>query len=338
MELLEKYRPDSYKPELRHSTTDLPEVTIERDLDEQLPLSKSDWSVNNYRCKSLSSSPEVKSLATSVETLSLSSRASSPEPETVKSARKKNAKRLQRLKDDVAVLSRRIRKSKGDIRGSIENLFKSSRRSGPCAACIAKLQSRSRTIRVEYADDRPSPRGSRGRVFDDDIYLLDQPDHNFTSHLLLTGLENGRFRAEIPLQDLSAEDLLLRIRGYELEIIVNISCCEKCEKKNRLAVPYHIGIIDLPIFVEPKSLQFGHDAERNVILLDGDAKGCFVRRRSASFGSGVQLLKNEGAPSSRRRSSMGEKWKKLLWKIGPRKACVSEENILDHWKTLAKKS
>ena len=135
---------------------------------------------------------------------------------------------------------------------------------------------------------------------------LDIPDHNFSSSLVLKSLKDGNFSAEISLCELPPGDLIIDIRGHELDFSVERSHTVK-DKKHRISIPQHYGCADLPIFVDETSLVFAQDAQKDMLFVNGKTKGYFARRRSLSH----SMLQTIGAKRSGRNI-----WKIICSKMG----------------------
>ncbi|KAK2141722.1 hypothetical protein LSH36_1053g01022 [Paralvinella palmiformis] len=141
----------------------------------------------------------------------------------------------------------------------------------------------------------------------DDGDVLDQPDHNFSSSLVLRSLQDGHFSAELSLRQLPPGDLVIYIRGHELEIVLDRSPSIQ-DRRHRVSVPSYQGVVELPIFVDENSLMFAQDAARESLVVTGRTKGCLARRRSLSYS--VLQSKAEGRPF----------WKAVCRKLGFRRA------------------
>ena len=143
---------------------------------------------------------------------------------------------------------------------------------------------------------------------------------------MITSLKEGYFTAEISLQQIPMDNLVISVSGHELEIMVDKTYTSKHSKKHKISIPYHYGVVDLPIFVDTTSLAFAQDSDRNILIVQGQTKGCFSRRRSISFNM-IPLLgySSKDTPSA--------KWKGLLQKLGLWHT-RSQGTVVAEWKTL----
>ena len=156
--------------------------------------------------------------------------------------------------------------------------------------------------------------GERRSWLRDEGDTLDQPDHNFSSSLVLKSLRDGQFSAEISLRQLPPGDLIIYVRGHELELVLERSPAVR-DKRHRISVPSHQGVVELPIFVDENSLTFVQDPDNDCLVVSGRTKGCMSRRRSLSYS--VIQSKAENKPF----------WKAVCRKLGFRRA-KSQDSII----------
>ena len=160
---------------------------------------------------------------------------------------------------------------------------------------------------------------------DDDVDGYDVQDHNFSTALLLTHLQDGLFSAEISLAKMPSGRVTIRIRDYKLEItaskgaVVNGSGGGGGNGNSRGQVhetvdlrpsqethhqshhqspppskpskkPFYCGSISIPIFVNPSSLEFHLDD--NILHVEGVMKGCAAadRKKFSSSESNICRL------------------------------------------------
>ena len=131
-----------------------------------------------------------------------------------------------------------------------------------------------RTIRIVYGDDDGSER-------EEEEEYTDCPSFNYTTSMLMTELKNGCFTAKIPLDVLPSGDITLRVRNYRMEIIVG-KRTNKIDDKHRITNLIKYGDIDIPIYINPQSLQF--KVKDKILQIAGYTKGSLMYGRSASFG------------------------------------------------------
>jgi len=139
-------------------------------------------------------------------------------------------------------------------------------------------------------------------------------DFKFPSTLMLTGLRDGAFSGEIPLDSASpAKSVIVRIRDYRLEFYV--------AGENAAADrPQFVGAVSLPIYVDPGSLMFSLNSSDmdggsggggvHRLLVDGRMKGCGARvsdaasRRLSVSASDLCLLTS--SPSGSRMTNLDQ--------------------------------
>jgi hypothetical protein len=220
-------------------------------------------------CHSANTSPASSNLPSPDESgsvTSLQSTASSPNAN-----RRSWFSKMVQLKEDADKINKRM-KSKRGLRGSVECLktkLSSKKEQTPSK----------RTLRVEkISSARKSKRGSK----DDTCFVsYDQADHNLTTSLLMTNLEEGYFSAELSLLHLPSGNLTARIRDYKLEIISEQDRLFEHSGKPRKTLHY-CGSLAIPIFVVPQTLELWLNEERNVIEMRGMTKGYQYQRMSSS--------------------------------------------------------
>jgi len=105
-------------------------------------------------------------------------------------------------------------------------------------------------------------------------------DFKFPSTLTLTGLRDGAFSGEIPLESATpAKSVIVRIRDYRLEFYVPGDCSTS---ERQTQQPQFVGAVSLPIYVDPGSLAFSLNSPdtngggMHQLLVDGRMKGCGV--------------------------------------------------------------
>lgn len=127
-------------------------------------------------------------------------------------------------------------------------------------------------------------------------------DYRLPSTLMVTELRDGAFSGEITLH--SAQSITVRIRDYRLELYV---------AGEDAAPPHFIGSVSLPIYVDPRSLQF-HLNESDVravgmhrLHVEGRMKGCGAAvgdtgpRRLSMSASDLRLSRMSSASLRRER-------------------------------------
>lgn len=183
-----------------------------------------------------------------------------------------------------------LRRAGASFRGSVESLFANCSRSTP------DIRDDRRRIRIEVVNDRASGggnsrrRGASTAEVDEsggNDWTYEHPDRNFTSSLTLNSLEDGVFSAKVPLETVPFGDIVIRVRSYRLEIVLDrreLHPERRLEDSHRVTRPSLVGSIDVPIYVDPTSLHFRLEPEADVLLIEGAMKGYLNRKLSASTG------------------------------------------------------
>lgn len=133
-----------------------------------------------------------------------------------------------------------------------------------------------RVIRIEFDNGKTHKKHkSRESVIDDD-HACDMPDHNYATVLDIHPLTNGVFRADLRLDNFPAEeDLIVRIRNSKLDFFL-----QRRPQGKGVSRPYKCGAIDLPIYVDPLSLEI--TALETLLTIEARTKGFLSRRMSLS--------------------------------------------------------
>ena len=126
-----------------------------------------------------------------------------------------------------------------------------------------------RHIRVEYVDSNV-----HGDEADDgnEEDTLELPDHNYSPSLQLMGLRDGCFAAELPLDALPTGQITIRIRNYKMEVIVGRRS-SLVDDDHCISCPVRYGDIDIPIYVNPDTLNFEMDDADTRLYVTGLTKG-----------------------------------------------------------------
>lgn len=181
--------------------------------------------------------------------------------------------KVTQLREDADKINKRM-KCKSVFRGSVECLK-------------TKLSSKKefdptkRSLRVEkISSSRKSKRGSK----DDTCFIsYDQTDHNLTTALLMTNLEEGYFSAELSMTKIPFGNITVRIRDYKLEIMVDRQGSTESINSNKPSKSlYYCGSLAIPIYVVPHTLDITLNEERNVLEMRGMTKGYQYQRMTSS--------------------------------------------------------
>lgn len=193
--------------------------------------------------------------------------------------------KVTQLREDADKINRRM-KSKSGLKGSVECLkmkLSSKKETQP-----------KRTLRVEkITSTRKSKRGSK----DDTCFIsYDQADHNLTTSLLMTNLEEGYFSAELSLTNIPFGNVTVRIRDYKLEIMVDRQDRHTEHGTKPSKALYFCGSLSIPIYVVPHTLDLTLNENRNVLEMRGMTKGYQYQRMSTSA---IELRSRNDRSSSR---------------------------------------
>ncbi len=133
-----------------------------------------------------------------------------------------------------------------------------------------------RTIQIEYNDLLTLKRHRKSKHFDD--FEDSEQDYdvqkNFSPLLSLHPLREGKFGADISLDNFpSNDDIIVRVCDYKLEIFTQKrQTSKKNSKTSRNSRPVKCGEINLPIFVDPRTLEIKVD-DNNLLTLSANMKG-----------------------------------------------------------------
>lgn len=206
---------------------------------------------------------------------------------------------------ELGALGHEIRRAGDSIRGSMESLIgNSSSSNNNKIPTDGGPGEEKRRIRIEPASDVRSTGNGRRKGTPAEVdggdwnsWIDDvSNDHNFSSALIVTNLENGLFFAQVAMDTIPFGDIVIRIRNYRLEIVLDRrrdhpppphpDRRSAVDSSHRIVVgrTQLIGTIDVPIYVDTSTLHFRLDAERDVLHLEGVMKGCLDREHSASAG------------------------------------------------------
>ena len=145
---------------------------------------------------------------------------------------------------------------------------------GGVKALIQKLSNKEdtdyeprRNITVDYLKPGQTREAYIGGLGDSDS--LDVPEKNFSSSLVLTQLQYGKFTSMLALGHLPVTNVCILVCGYRLEIFRDTrrSNLMKLDRK------YKLGDIDIPIYVNPESMTFTIDEEEDTLCIAGITKG-----------------------------------------------------------------
>ena len=119
-------------------------------------------------------------------------------------------------------------------------------------------------------------RRDRYSIEDDSDLSFDVPDRNFSNSLQLTSLHDGQFNAEIAMEKIPSGHVSIRVCEYNLELtVIRRDFGDKTlDDDHRISRPYYLGNINIPIYVNPSTLQFQLDEEDRVLRMSGKMKGC----------------------------------------------------------------
>ena len=208
----------------------------------------------------------------SLECSRLSTPSASPE-----SRKRYWCRRLMKLKEDVDRFGDGFRRSvRGNLDSLVSRLSPSLRRRRCRNGDGGVERLRGNGINVDIVREGGDARQQRSKSADRsrsaarlDESTASGDDYRLPSTLMVTELRDGAFLGEIPLH--SAQSITVRIRDYRLELYV---------AGEDAAPPQFVGSVSLPIYVDPRSLQF-HLNSTDVgavgvhrLHVEGRMKGC----------------------------------------------------------------
>ena len=111
-------------------------------------------------------------------------------------------------------------------------------------------------------------------------------DKNYSPSLIMHPLKEGTFSAHISLDSFPSDDnIVVKVRGYKLDIFQQkrrLDVKDWSREKTKFAQkPFKCGEIDLPIYVEPSTLQFSVNDDSD-LFIQGHMKGSMGQRLSLS--------------------------------------------------------
>ena len=164
------------------------------------------------------------------------------------------------LKNKLDILKSRMEDRVGSVRG----LFPNKRRS------IPSQTEGDRTLHLDFQKSvRQSERRlkRRGSSMDKFEWEDDEQLKNVTSSMIVHSLRDGMLCAEVPLGQVPTGELILRERSNNLILITKPSATKN-------AVPKAFGYIELPIFLDSRTLEFELSRDTSdVLYVQGMLKG-----------------------------------------------------------------
>lgn len=224
--------------------------------------------------------------------------------------RKSFERRIMKFRDEVDRVFDKVRSAGHSIRGGMENI---RARLSPSRE-LEGYDHGQRRVRIEYDHNTKRKSKSRDTCYDlDDCEGYDLPDHNYSPALVIHPLMDGKFIADISLDKFPPEDdIIVRVRNYKLDIFLQHKVARKDTRT--VSKPFRVGDIDLPIYVDPTTLQFTLDDDDAVLTIVGRCKGFLSRRLSISSDDiavkdhYVKNSKTAPSPSKKAMSRRATKW------------------------------
>ncbi len=113
--------------------------------------------------------------------------------------------------------------------------------------------------------------------------MFEGPEKNFTPSLLVHPLKEGKFSAQISLDNFhSDDDIIVKVRGYKLDILLQKRRSCSPDGRDRgggepASRPWRCGDIALPMYIDPNTLFFavGEDSD---LYIQGALKGSMGHR------------------------------------------------------------
>ncbi len=194
--------------------------------------------------------------------------------------KKRQHKRILKFKEEVEKVYHKFKDAGTHIKDGYET-FKA--RLSPSHDFEREFCNGRRNIHIENDDFPNSKRKYRSReLLEDDDFTFDSPDHNYSPSLTIHPLREGKFYADISLDNFPEEDdIIVRVRNYRLEILLQKKHFGKKLHHHTISKPFRCGEIDLPIYVDSKSLQFTIEDD-SILTIEARCKGFLTRRLSIS--------------------------------------------------------
>jgi len=246
-------------------------------------------------------------------------RSASSTPSTSPEARKRYwYRQVMKLKEEMDRFGDGFRRS---VRGSIDTLASRlspsmRRRCRNGDNGVERLQGHG--ISVEIIREVRSQRSksadrSRGATALEEL-SVGANNYRLPSTLMLTGLRDGAFSGEIPLDSASlTHSTSIRIRDYRLEFYMP----GDDGTAERPSPPQFVGAVSLPIYVDPGSLQFrlstsSIDGGVHRLHVEGRMKGC----GTGISGTGSRRLSMSASDLRVTKPSTSQRCKRPVWIIG----------------------
>ena len=204
--------------------------------------------------------------------------------------KKPQHRKLLKVRDDLDLLRTKVKETGTKLSRSLSSLrinLQSSK----------KLKKKKQKIKVEYIDNESADRLCPQCPQTDNEDMLDFPDHNYSTSLIITDLCDGCFGAQICVEALPRGDLTIRIRNYKMEIVVGRRPSLVADN-HRITYPLKYGDIDIPIYVNPATLCFEMDDDENILYMYGHTKGYHGSSRSSLANSPLIKKRSLPRPSS----------------------------------------
>ncbi len=182
---------------------------------------------------------------------------------------------------------------------------------------------------------KPKRRRSKQRDEDEDKEdsgysgMFEGPEKNFTPSLLVHPLKEGKFSAQISLDNFhSDDDIIVKVRGYKLDILLQKRRACSPDGRDRAGTlgeqssrPWRCGDIALPMYIDPNTLFFavGEDSD---LYIQGALKGSMGHRM---FLSADDLMVNGVKPNVLQAKSFKEdNTHKSVWYLNKSKIDTEE--------------
>ena len=145
-----------------------------------------------------------------------------------------------------------------------------------------------RVLRLEDKRSGGQRRASGGETWEE-LQGSGPPIRNESTSLVVRSLLDGMISAEFPLDGVPQGELAVKVRGNKVVLLTR-------PLAGKSATPTPYCFLELPIFVEPSSLDFELNAEpKDILIIRGLLKSATCRRQSASLQVGT-LKKSASQP------------------------------------------
>jgi hypothetical protein len=140
-----------------------------------------------------------------------------------------------------------------------------------------------RNIQVEYDNVDTLKRHKKPKYFKH-IVQVDHANKDLSPFLTLHPLREGKFCAEIKLEHFPSDgDIVICVSGYKLQIYI----LNREIKSKKISRAMKCGEINLPIFIDPKTLRIQVDNSK--VTLIALIKGCLPLHKTPTYPTTIKM-------------------------------------------------